>query len=54
MSLIKNTIDNLVSEFPWLEISDITDAMIANAFYCTVDEQWSTTDEAGSVWCQCD
>jgi hypothetical protein len=53
MSLIKNTIDNLVSEFTWLEISDLTDEMIANAFFCEVDAQWSTVVD-GSVWCNCD
>ena len=53
MSLVKNTVDELLAEFDWLDISDLTDEMIENAFYCEIDEHWSTEVD-GSLWCNCD
>ena len=53
MSLVKNIVDELLAEFSWLDISDLTDEMIKNAFYCEIDGHWST-ERDGSLWCECD
>ena len=53
MSLVKNVVDELLAQFSWLDISDLTDEMIENAFYCEIDGHWSTEVD-GSLWCACD
>jgi hypothetical protein len=53
MSLVKNLIDELIAEFPFLTIEDISNEMLENAFYCEIDGQWSTKVD-GSLWCNCD
>ena len=53
MSKVKNVIDELVAEFPFLTIDTISNEMIENAFYCEIDGHWSTIEQ-GSIWCACD
>ena len=53
MSLVKELIENLATEM-CIDMADVTDEMLANAFYCEVCEMWSTfTAEDSQVWCFC-